>query len=347
MSHASAGARHAQVRAARVVRAAGAALLLYSYLWGLWSDQRGVRLALVDETREWVSRPLGIGEDGGPLGIMLLLLASGFTSVRASGAGRSVRDRLVRVYLPLVVGAAVAAALLLAGGDVLAGRDTGELSPAGAFGDVGLINYLAPGAAPVLALGWVVCVELITTLTGAVISRSGGRAVWWTPLAQLAVVGVLAAFCDPSSPLALLLCFWPLAVIGQLVASGTGGAAPLWPLVLAGLAAWGLVAWTERAFPDLEGWWYGLTACYAALFFTALVRADLGSTRRSVGDWFASRSRWILVFTGTIGWALASALSALPPLLALVIASAATLLASECGHRASTALRTAPVRGQA
>ncbi|MFL6119766.1 hypothetical protein [Actinophytocola sp.] len=80
---------------------AGAALLgAYGYVLGLWLARHGLNPEPVATVREWVNRPLGLGEDFGPLAVMLLLAATGY----AIGGRRPVR--LVLTAVPALVATA-------------------------------------------------------------------------------------------------------------------------------------------------------------------------------------------------------------------------------------------------
>lgn len=84
-----------------VLRAGAGILGFYAYFVALRLDPAPVAVI-----REWVNRPLGLGEDFGPLAIMLLLMCTGYT---AAATGFQVR-RLAWVCLPAVVATACAAA---------------------------------------------------------------------------------------------------------------------------------------------------------------------------------------------------------------------------------------------
>ncbi|MFI6030894.1 hypothetical protein [Amycolatopsis magusensis] len=71
-----------------LLSASAAVLTAYGYLFGQWADLHDQRFAVLDVTREWIARPLGLGEDFGPLGLMVLLVAAGY----AAAAGRSPRE---------------------------------------------------------------------------------------------------------------------------------------------------------------------------------------------------------------------------------------------------------------
>ncbi|QFU85355.1 hypothetical protein [Amycolatopsis sp. YIM 10] len=71
-----------------LLSASAAVLTAYGYLFGQWADLHDQRFGLLDVTREWIARPLGLGEDFGPLGLMLLLVAAGY----AAAAGRALGE---------------------------------------------------------------------------------------------------------------------------------------------------------------------------------------------------------------------------------------------------------------
>jgi hypothetical protein len=305
--------------ATSVARAIGILMVVYSFLWGLWPDVHGERFAPVVEVREWFNRPAGIGEDFGPLGVMLLLLASGYLS---TSRRTDVLHRLTRVYVPLAAGAVLAAVLIALRVEVLPNRTGAVPVPTDVLWDLTLVGHLAPGAAAVLALGWVLTVELITTLTGALtwLHRHAG---WLVPVVQLAVVAALIPFTE-----GLWLSFLPVAVIGQLI--GSQGRVPNAVLGSLGLAAWVIVAWAETRSDLVNGWWYPLAACYAVLFF-ALVRR-VTTTNRAM-TWLATRARWLLVGTGTVGWTVLHLSDDAPFAAAAALATAATAGAAELAHR--------------
>jgi hypothetical protein len=298
-----------------VARATGACLVVYSYLGGLWLDRHGQRFDPVDEVREWLNRPLGLGEDFGVLGLMLLLLASGYSAVSRFAAAPDDNDpeaatsvqearrasgfdlaRLVRIAVPLGVGAALAAVFRLLDADVL----------------------LRP-------LAWVIGIELVVWLSGVLAVRV---AAWTVPLVQLlAVASVLLA--DGISPqLAVAVVLYPLAVLGQVFGDRR---LPSWAAWLFGLAVWALLAWTEHVYPPVAPWWYPLTALIAVLFFLAALRADDTVGVRPAIRWLAGRARWLLVLTGGLGWAVLGL--GLPFPLGFALALAAIAVGAEIPRR--------------
>jgi hypothetical protein len=294
-----------------VARATGISLVVYSYLGGLWLDRHAQRFGLVDDVREWLNRPLGIGEDFGMLGLMLLLLASGCAAVSGpagsdaaasastapviSGPARSSFDtrRLARIAVPLGVAALLAVVFRLLDVDIL-----------------------------IRPLAWTVGIELVIWLTGALTVRTNA---WSVPLAQLVAVAGLLLAGGASPQLAVPVVLFPLAVLGQVI-----GRLPGWTVALFGLAVWGLLVWTEHVYPGVDAWWYPLTALCAVLYFLITLRADatVGAVR-----WLADRARWLLVLTGTLGWAVLDL--GLPFPLGFVLGLAAIALVAELARRTS------------
>jgi hypothetical protein len=269
-----------------LARATGVCLVVYSYLGGLWLDRNGLRFGLVDEVREWLNRPLGIGEDFGMLGLMLLLLASGYSAVsgsppadpavpgsttsgpvitRPTMVGLDLR-RMARIAVPLGVAAVLAAVFRLLDVEVL-----------------------------IRPLAWVVGIELVIWLTGALTARTNA---WLVPVSQLLVVAGVLLAGGVSPQLAVPVVLFPLAVLGQVI-----GRLPGWAVLLFGLACWGLLVWTEHVYPGVATWWYPLTALYAVLYFLVTLRTDTTVGTQPVVRWLAGHARWLLVLTGTLGWA--------------------------------------------
>ncbi|GGS18578.1 hypothetical protein [Actinokineospora fastidiosa] len=79
--------------------------VLYSYLGGLWLNQHGYSPRVLVAVREWVNRPLGVGEDFGVLALCVLLLVAGY----AGAADRSPVRAAWSVGLPAVVAVGAAA----------------------------------------------------------------------------------------------------------------------------------------------------------------------------------------------------------------------------------------------
>jgi hypothetical protein len=79
-----------------LLRAGAAVLGAYGYVLGLWLTRHDLAPESVATIRAWLNRPLGLGEDFGPLAVMLLLAATGCQP-----------PRLVRLCLALLATACV------------------------------------------------------------------------------------------------------------------------------------------------------------------------------------------------------------------------------------------------
>jgi len=282
-----------------LLRAGGALLGVYGYLVTLWLARHGSDPAPVAVVREWVVRPLGLGEDLGPLGVMLLLVCTGWT---AGGTGfRPLR--LVAVCLPAVVASALAVA-----GVALGLADVTTVS-----------GVLAP-------LSWVVGLQLI----GWVVALD--PRTWPAVLATLVAVGVLSLFAQDTLGRPLL--FLPLVLIGLVIRRVLDRAlAPSAGLLLgAGCAA--AVLGADRAFPVLAQWWYPVAATYAVLLFLVAVYVP-GATAAALAThpvtrWLADRAEWLLLLGGVVGFAV---LGAVPGPAGMAAALLATGAAADLGHR--------------
>ncbi|TDV50892.1 hypothetical protein CLV71_106237 [Actinophytocola oryzae] len=110
-----------------LLRAAAGVLGLYGYGIGLWLARQDLNPEPVATIREWVNRPLGLGEDFGPFALMLLLLCTGFT---------------VRQVVPLAVATGLAAVVAV----------------------TGLTAWTMPGGMPLVPLAWLTVLQLVAWL---------------------------------------------------------------------------------------------------------------------------------------------------------------------------------------
>jgi hypothetical protein len=282
-----------------LLRAGGAVLGVHGYLVTLWLTRHGSDPAPVAVVREWVARPLGLGEDFGPLGVMLLLVCTGWT---AGGTGfRPLR--LVAVCLPAVVASALA----------VAGTRLG-------LADVTTIDgVLAPLAwvAGLQLIGWVVALDPRT---------------WPSVLATLAAVGVLAVFAQDTLGRPLL--FLPLVLIGLVTRRVLDRSLTSWAGLLLGAGCAAAVIGADRAFPVLAQWWYPVAATYAVLLFLVAVYVP-GPTAAALAThpvprWLADRAEWLLLLGGVVGFAV---LGVLPNAAGMVAALVATGVAADLCHR--------------
>ncbi|RZS37473.1 hypothetical protein EV193_10528 [Herbihabitans rhizosphaerae] len=320
-----------------VTRAAAAILIVYGYLYGLWSQINGEQSLLLDAAREWVNRPLGIGEDFGPLGIMLLLLASGYhAQARKETKPREYGIRLARTYLPVLVAVALAALLLALGAKIWASPDA-QVTAASVFGNLTLANQLTIGATVLVPLAWIAVLELLCWATA--VSPRG--LPWLPPAVQLTAIAVLVIVGadNPSfGALAVVLSFWPLAVIGQLIWLTRQNEINTWVGVPLGLAAIALIVVAEKEHPSIAGWWYPVVALYAGMAFgvAVLYSGWIAETIavNPVAIWLASRAVWLAVLSGVIGFPLLTLMhDTIPLFLAVPIAIAAVAAVADLGYR--------------
>ena len=288
-----------------LLRAGGALLGVYGYVVTLWLTRHGSDPAPVAVAREWVMRPLGLGEDFGPLGVLLLLVCTGWI---AGGTGfRPLR--LVAVCLPAVV-----ASVLAVAGEAL-----------GLAGVTTIDGVLAPLAwvAGLQLIGWVVALDPRT---------------WPSVLGTLVAVGVLSLFAQDTLGRPLL--FLPLVLVGLVTRRVLDRElAPVAGLLLgAGCAA--AVIGADRAFPVLAQWWYPVAATYAVLLFLVAVYVP-GTTAATLAThpvtrWLADRAEWLVLLGGVVGFAV---LGALPNAAGVVAALVATGVVADLCHRLTKGLR--------
>jgi hypothetical protein len=282
-----------------LLRAGGALLGVYGYLVALWPTRHGSDPAPVAVVREWVARPLGLGEDFGPLGVLLLLVCTGWTA----GGTRFRPLRLVAVCLPAVVASALA----------VAGTRLG-------LADVTTIGgMLAPLAwvAGLQLVGWIVALDPRT---------------WPSVLATLVAVGVLSVFARDALGRPLL--FLPLVLLGLVTRRVLDRELASWAGLLLGAGCAAAVLGADRAFPALAQWWYPVAATYAVLLFLVAVYVP-GATATAlaaqpVTHWLADRAEWLLLLGGVVGFAV---LGALPNAAGMVAALLATGVAADLCHR--------------
>lgn len=288
-----------------LLRAGGALLGLYGYLVTLWLARHGSHPAPVAAVREWVVRPLGLGEDFGPLGVLLLLVCAGWTAAGTEFGPR----RLVAVALPAVVASALAVAGVRLG-----------------LADVTTVGgVLAP-------LSWVVGLQLV----GCVVALDGRT--WPAVLGTLAATGVLSVTAGDALGRPLL--FLPLVLVGIVIRRVLDRKLPLWAGAVLGAGCTAAVLGADRVFPVLAQWWYPVTATYAVLLFLVAVHAP-GATAAAVAAhpvtrWLADRAEWLLLLGGVVGVAVVGELRGVVPVPAgMVVALAATALAADLARRAA------------
>ncbi|MFI9008710.1 hypothetical protein ACIGNX_15925 [Actinosynnema sp. NPDC053489] len=292
--------------AAVLVRAAGAVLVVYGYLVGQHVDLSAVRALL--------NRPLGIGEDFGALGVMLLLAAAGHLGV----VRRPSVKAAALTYLPLAVTVVIAAGLVAAGAPIWSAPTADHTSALAVAGNLGLVNQLVADAPLLAPLGWVVLLELLASATGAL-----ARAIPWpvlVPAAHVVVAALVIALVDDPR-VANAAAFSGVVVIGQVSALRGRLRFAVAP------AAWSLLVLAEHRQPGLAKWWYALTAAYASLLFTTAVVFAGATAARVAGNrvvaWLADHATWLALLQGAIGFAVASAVHPAAGVVATVAATAA------------------------
>lgn len=294
-----------------LVGAAAAVLIGYGYLVGLWTDAHGEHLALLDLVRTWVARPLGLGEDFGPLGVLLLLAASGYAV--ASGA------RVTRLLPPLAVTAVLA--------------------------------LVVPDATVLPQLWWAVALAVLGWAASMTLARAPQRWLWMGYLAQLVVAADVVALAGAFEALhsaSAVAAFYPLVVAGQLIHAVRSRTIPAWAGGLFGLGCYAVLGIADHIVPAFEGWWYPVAASYAGLLLAVAV-TFAGRTASTLAAhpavrWAAERVWWLALLVGVLGHPLLTALHAVLPVgIASLLAVLGTGMAAELAHR-GTELGVALVR---
>lgn len=315
-----------------LVRSAAAVLILLGYLVGLWLDQAGQQPWLLDELRRWVTRPLGLGEDLGPLGLMLLLAAAGYAV-----PGRS---EVVGIIAGVVTSAVVVPLWVARGAWPAAGSTTtdsaADSAPWGLAGDLLTGRPVVPLTAAVLlaALGW---------LWLSALMRLSRRLRWLAHCAQLVTalsVIALATVAEPLAPIAVALAFHSLVVVGQVVRGVRLGALGSRTGLALTLAACAVMVIAARALPAMSGWWYPLTMVYAIMLFaiatTFAGRSAAAIAANAVVRWLSDRVWPLLVFIGAVGYPVAGLLGHVVPAGVAVLAGVlATAACADVAHRAA------------
>lgn len=317
----------------RLLAALGAVLACYGYLVGLWAADHHTSWWLLDWTRTWVARSLGLGEDFGPLGVMLLLASGGLALSPAAGRWPAL---LWRRYATVLLAVVVAAALLAVGVRVWTTPPGAHTSPSNFVCDAVLACTVLPDKALSVPLAWAAALDLAGI---AALGLLGRLPAWARAATQVALVWVLVLACGgPLRQLGVVASFYPLVVVGQLVRAQRSGDLPTWAAVLLGWAAWGAVAVAEPRYSALARWWYPLATAYAGLLVavTAVVAGPVAA--RLAGSvpcrWLAERAWPLALLQGAVGWPVLTVTSAVLPLdAAVVLALVATGVAADLAHR--------------
>jgi hypothetical protein len=333
------GARLDRLVGVTLVRAGAAVLIMHGFLVGLWMQRHGENPGWLAGIREWVNRPLRIGEDFGPLGVMLLVLASGFlagaAADRASPGASFGVGRLIRTYLPVPVATVLTAGVLLAGAQAWTSPADAEPTGPNVLGNLTLLSHLVPARTLLVPLAWVIGIQLLCWVA----ALAARRVTWPVALALPAAAVALAALGGGAAEhVALPLCVLPLAVVGLLAWKVTSGALAPWAGVLLGSVSVAAVVAVERSQPVLADWWYPVAAGYALLLFLAAVMVS-GPTAAAIArhpatSWLAGRAEWLLVLLGAVGHPVLWLLHQRVPLaVAAGAAVIATCVAADACHR--------------
>lgn len=305
-----------------LVTAAGAVLIVLGYLPGAWldADARGPALEVLSR---WLSRPLGLGEDLGALGVMLLLAASGYVTMS--------RAKLAHVVAAVVIGTAI----------------TTAVPPAASGGpSEGLLDHLLqlsrslPGDVVLHPLGWLALPAVAGQMCLLVVTRIPRRWRWLGYAAQLilAVDLTVVGLATGLNGLAFVAPFYAVVVAGQVVRGVRAGSVPAWAGALAGLAAYLVVAIADHFVAAYQGWWYPLAAIYAGLGLAIAVTFAGNAAARVAASrpvrWTAERVWWIAVLSTAVGLPVATWLATIMPAgLALLGALLAVAVATEPAYR--------------
>jgi len=312
-----------------LLRAGAAVLVCHGFLVGLWAAKHGENPWWLANLREWVNRPLRLGEDFGPLGLMLLVLCAGYAA--NDPLARPVR--LVRLYLPVLVATILAVVLVPLGAEVWTTPDDAAVRASNVAANLTLVSQFVDDKTLLVPLAWVAAV-----LAVAVLASARGRAgAWLVPAGVLTAVVVLCLVAPADGRLATPLTFVPLAVFG-LAVRRTGHEVPRWVGLTLMVAAFGAVLGVDQAFPDSAGHWYPVAAGYAVLLFLTAVLvagpvAD-ATSRLTAVRWLDERVEWLLPLTGVVGFPVLGLLSG--PVgftAAAVVALVVTGLVADAGHR--------------
>lgn len=252
-----------------LLRASAAVLGLYAYLVAVWFDTATIR--------EWVNRPLGLGEDFGPLAIMLLLVCTGYV---AAATGFQPR-KLAWTSLPLLVAGVLAAVADRAG--------------------------WMPGGAPLVPLAWITGLQLVAWLVAL------DQRLWPATLGLLAAIGLVCLFAADLPLLGRPLAFLPLVLVGHVTWRVLNRTVPVWAGALLGAACFAAIMAVDRNFPGLARWWYPVAATYAVLLFGVAARP--GTTAEAIAGHPVTRglgaaAEWLLLVGPIVGVAVLGLVSA-------------------------------------
>lgn len=325
-----------------LVTAGAMILIVLSYLVGQWVELRGGQLGFLEQLNRWVGRPLGVGEDFGPLGIMLLLLAAGYAIPSSA--------RIVRIGAIVAVGTLMAYALGASAWTVPGER---PISSDAFLANLTLVSHVLPGTTLLLPLAWVVLLAFGGWLCSLAVKRLPRRLRWLGYLTELVLiidVVAVAGNAPQLERLGVVASFYPLFVVGQVVRGVRARVLPAGAGILLACVAFAAVVLAEQVLPPNQGWWYPLAMAYAGLLFAIAVtfagRTAAAIASNPVVRGTAERAWYYVVFIGAVGHPLASALASVAPVaVALPIAVVGTAVAVEIAHRLMLGIQLA-VRGR-
>ncbi|WP_020664678.1 hypothetical protein [Amycolatopsis benzoatilytica] len=281
----------------RVVVALSSVLVLYSYLGALWLNRHGYSPATLVAIRDWISKPSGISQDFGVLGVSMLLMAAGFLVAQ----GTPVRRLLNGTVPALAVAAALGAAAHLLGGE------------------------------PFLGLGWPVVVVVPATVLALATRRlpaAAGLAL------QLAVSGVLVLVGTNAPEAGQLAGFAPLFVLGQMLWQVRAARLSPWAGGLVSVGAFVIMLLTEHRYAEWYGYWYPVTALFALLIVMLALPSGQVAGETALVRWLSSRAVWLIGAGCALGWTvLGLGYQRLPLVVSMAAAVLVTGLAAEAGHR--------------
>lgn len=316
-----------------LVRAAAAVLISYGFGIGLWMQLNGENPGWLAAVRDGLNRPLRIGEDFGALGVMLLLLCLGH-AMATPGSRRPAA--LARAYLPVAVATLLAVLGVALGWAVWTSPQDVTLTAPTVVGNFALFSHLVSGEALLVPPAWVIGLQLIAQIMGAVSARA-----WVPPVLHLLLVAAALGVGVATGELrqaAIAVCFFPLLIIGQL-AGGVRRVTVDWRAGMAlATVAFAAVLAAPHVWPALEPWWYPVCATYAVLLYLVAIMLG-GPTAATVAGWpvtrwLAERAVWLLLLTGVICHPMLGLLHHRVPLaLSAILALAVTAAAAEGCHR--------------
>jgi hypothetical protein len=278
--------------AVTLLQAGAGVLAVYAYLIGQHFDLAFVRAVL--------NRPLGLGEDFGPFALLVLLATTGYTATLDRSP---LADKLLRTYLPAGIAVGLAAVLVTFGVPIWASPGAAGTSLPAFAGNLSLVSQLITDVPLLVPLAWVVLLQLIGVATAELVRRFGVV----VPIAQIVAVTLLVALA-PESRAALVVVFYPLVIVGQLIALHSQGAIATWiasgTALLCAIPVLGL----NNTNVEFAQWWYPVASLFAALLVAVAVVVSGETARRLAGHtvvrWLADHATWLVVLAGVIGYPL-------------------------------------------